>query len=270
MKTMLVLDLETVVDPAIPKGHDRAEKFIEWENVQPPGSALFGQMPPLPMPTERFLVRDTSQDFAVLSRWRITSFGAFSFQSGFRILGFGYDLPGQFSETLALHQFAELVGEHTLVTWNGRRFDLPLIGVRALAQGVPIPGWYRQRSARYRYSDAAHLDLHDYLSDFGAAHVGHLDQIVRLIGFPGKIAGDGVGALTLHEEGRFEELHRYCLTDVAQTAALAIRVDYLRGELPAREALADAECLLDHMAKSEELSELLAAVDKDKFLGSFR
>jgi hypothetical protein len=262
MKPMLVIDLETIVDPQMPAGRDKADRYIEYREEGLPVTPLLS----VPMGTGHYFQRDTSNDFPVLSRWQICSFGTFSYDLGFRILGFGYDLPGQFSERLALTQIADLVGEHTLVSWNGRRFDVPLIGLRSLAHAIPLPNWYGQRGARYRYSDAAHFDLHDYLTDYGSAHIGHLDQVARLIGFPGKLSGDGTQVAKLVEEKRFDELHRYCLTDVAQTAALAIRVDLLRGELKPLEARQDALSLLNHIDRRKELSELAERIDRLKFL----
>ena len=74
-----------------------------------------------------------------------------------------------------------------VVTWNGRGFDMPVITSRALKHGVSMPWWFSDRHTRYRYSPEGHLDLMDFLSDFGAAKSGRLDVYAKLVqGFRGR------------------------------------------------------------------------------------
>ena len=74
----------------------------------------------------------------------------------------------------------------TVVTWNGRGFDMPVITSRALRHGVPMPWWFSDRNTRYRYSTDGHFDLMDFLADFGAAKNARLDVYAKLVGFPGQ------------------------------------------------------------------------------------
>lgn len=50
-------------------------------------------------------------------------------------------------ESAVLSQFAEFIGERhpTLVTFNGRRFDLPVLANRMLKHGVPFAAYYAGR-----------------------------------------------------------------------------------------------------------------------------
>ena len=58
-----------------------------------------------------------------------------------------------------------------LVTFNGRRFDFPVLELAALRYGIAAPVHFAEGtgSSRARYSTERHLDLFDYLTNFGAA-----------------------------------------------------------------------------------------------------
>jgi predicted PolB exonuclease-like 3'-5' exonuclease len=126
----------------------------------------------------------------------------------------------------------------TLVTWNGRGFDLPVLTMRALKWGVPWGWYYDSEGTRYRYSTSGHLDLMDFLSDYGASRQMKLDDVSHLIGLPGKDAGDGFDGSQVAElvaQGRIEanrsKVQRYCLQDVLQTALVFLRTRYHLGIL---------------------------------------
>src|SRR5258708_4202832 len=57
----------------------------------------------------------------------------------------------------------------TMVSFNGRRFDIPVLELAALRYGIVAPIHFSEESAaRDRHSNARHLDLFDYLTNFGA------------------------------------------------------------------------------------------------------
>src|SRR5215468_11433458 len=68
----------------------------------------------------------------------------------------------------ALAGYLDAHRDLTIVTWNGRGFDLPVVAARCLRHGVAFPWYYQRRDARYRYSPDGHLDLMDLLADHGA------------------------------------------------------------------------------------------------------
>jgi predicted PolB exonuclease-like 3'-5' exonuclease len=121
----------------------------------------------------------------------------------------------------------------TLVTWNGRTFDLPVLSMRALHHGVPWRWYYHERNVRYRYSDEGHCDLMDFLSDYGASRQMKLGDAARLIGLPGKTDMDGSKVADVVAEGLVPEnmlrVGRYCLQDAIQTAILFVRTRYHLG-----------------------------------------
>ena len=118
----------------------------------------------------------------------------------------------------------------TLVTWNGRTFDLPVLSARALHLGVPWGWYYDERNIRYRYSSEGHDDLLDFLSDFGAARPMKLGDVARLIGLPGKTDMDGSKVEGIVAQGESleneDKISGYCLQDAIQTALVFLRTRY--------------------------------------------
>ncbi len=144
------------------------------------------------------------------------------------------------SEADVLADFARFLDKQrpTLVTYNGRGFDLPVIATRCLEHGQPLVHYYRERDVRYRFSPDGHLDLMDFISDFGAAKRAGLNVMAKLCGMPGKVGVDGKDVGPLIHAGRVDEVRNYCLCDVVQTAGVFLRIQLLRGELSRQEYVA--------------------------------
>jgi predicted PolB exonuclease-like 3'-5' exonuclease len=119
----------------------------------------------------------------------------------------------------------------TLVSFNGRGFDLPVLELAALRHGCRIPRYF-QAGFRYRYSDEAHYDLYDFLTNTGMYSVrGGFHLLANLIGLPGKGDVDGADVQALWEAGRLEDIRAYCRRDVIQSYFLFLRMELLRGRL---------------------------------------
>lgn len=178
------------------------------------------------------------------------------------IIGEREDEAGQLA---AFSDFVEREAP-TLVTWNGRGFDLPVIVMRSLHHGVPM-GWYYQRSnLRYRFSDDGHLDLADALSDRGAVRMTGLDVAARLIGLPGKMGVDGSQVEGYFKTGRLEEIRHYCLTDVIQTACLLLRYLLLAERASRDSVLVGLAGLLSALEADGRFGPFLEAVDRRRLL----
>ncbi len=233
----LVVDLETVQDPRLP-----------WD------AAKGGFPPPL--------------------FHRIVSIGALWLRADHhfeRIGVVGRDAPtaaeSPLDEAPALRAFTSFVrrARPTLVTFNGRRFDLPVLAHRCLRHGIPFPFYY-ERGVRYRYSDEGHLDLADLLTDHGAAQMVSLDAAARLVGLPGKLDVDGSQVQQLFDEGHHQQIDAYCLQDVLQTAFLLLRVQLLRGRLDAAGYRRAAASLWEALWTDPRVAPVLREADRSVLL----
>jgi predicted PolB exonuclease-like 3'-5' exonuclease len=119
-----------------------------------------------------------------------------------------------------------LYPQSRIVTFNGRSFDLPLMELAAYRFGYSM-GDYMQ-SSRNRFTGT--LDLHDWLTNFGAAKIaGGLDLLAKLLGKPGRF--ETVPTDQLHREGRIAEINSYCLCDTLDTYFVFLRTRVMTGEL---------------------------------------
>ena len=139
-----------------------------------------------------------------------------------------------------------------LVSFNGRNFDLPVLELQALRYGCVAPRYFNEQYGhRYRYSQKHHYDLQEFVTNFGMYRVrGGFDLLQRLIGLGGKGDIDGSKVQELWEEGRLEDIHRYCRYDVLQTYRLFLRVEVVRGRLlreRADELDAEALAMAEHL-----------------------
>jgi len=121
----------------------------------------------------------------------------------------------------------------TLVSFNGRNFDLPVMELQALRYGCQAPRYFNEKYGhRYRYSEERHYDLLDFLSNVGASRIrGGFNLLARLIGLPGKTWVDGSMIQGLWDTGDLETIHTYCRQDVIQTYGLFLRIELMRGRL---------------------------------------
>jgi predicted PolB exonuclease-like 3'-5' exonuclease len=167
-----------------------------------------------------------------------------------------------------LRDFAKLLEDRRpcLVTFNGRSFDMPVIATRCLRHGVPLRHYYRSRDVRYRYTAEGHLDLMDYVADFGAAKASRLDVIAKLCGMPGKVGIDGKDVGPMVHAGRLQEVRDYCLCDVAQTAGVFLRVQLLRGELEREPYLHAMRGLLTLIRSDQRLLPVAQALNEARLL----
>jgi len=167
-----------------------------------------------------------------------------------------------------LADFTEFMGKFKpdLVTWNGRGFDLPVLVLRSLRHGVPMPWYFDDPDYRERRTERGHLDLADFLAGHGAARMTGLDGAARLCGLPGKAGLDGSQVEGLYRAGQLEALRQYCLSDVVQTAFLFLRTRLLMGQLDREGYARAASALLAAVEADGRLSALVSAVDRSRLL----
>ena len=214
-RSFLVLDIETVPDPD-----------LAWD-------AAVGGFPPAPF-------------------HQVVALGVLWLDGDHELLklgAFGGEEDAPPDESKVLQEFADFIGERhpTMVTFNGRRFDLPVLANRMLKHGVQFPAYYAGRSGgpdyRYRFSDEGHMDLADVLTDYGASRMPSLTALAQLVGMPGKMDVDGSQVESMFAHGRYTEIRDYCLHDVVQTAFVFLRTELLRGRLTQDQYRARAQSL---------------------------
>ena len=106
----------------------------------------------------------------------------------------------------------------TLVGFNSRRFDLPVLLARSALLGVKAAA----DPLGTRGGEPSHVDLLDALTGRGAAGDRRmsLELAAFAFGIPVKRSGHGEDVALLVADGRFAELAEYNLEDAAATAAL--------------------------------------------------
>lgn len=124
----------------------------------------------------------------------------------------------------------------TLVSFNGRGFDIPLLELAAFRYGISVPSWFDSsrgfNQPRNRYNTNSHLDLQEVMVNFGATRFnGGLNLAATLLGKPGKmdVAGDMVQEM--FDQGKLEEINDYCRCDVLDTYFVFLRYLVITGHL---------------------------------------
>ncbi|HOX02502.1 MAG TPA: ribonuclease H-like domain-containing protein [Candidatus Paceibacterota bacterium] len=113
----------------------------------------------------------------------------------------------------------------TIVTFNGRGFDVPFLYLRSAVLGVGIS---RRDWLGYRYQTEPHCDLAEQLTFYGvsgregAARRFNLDFYCKAFGIesPKSQGISGVDINDLMAAGRYREIADYCLRDVEATRRL--------------------------------------------------
>ncbi len=147
----------------------------------------------------------------------------------------------------------------TLVSFNGRGFDLPLLELAAFRYGISVPGWFQALGKsfdhpRSRYNTAAHIDLCELLTNFGATRFsGGLNLAANLLGKPGKMSIQGDMVQDMFDAGRLAEINDYCRCDVLDTYFVFLRSRVLAGQLTLeteQQLIADTKAWLEARAAS--------------------
>lgn len=229
-RSFLTCDVEAIVDPTLPTYTPK------------PGGDAFPAAP----------------------YWQVACIGMLSADSELRTTRIGVVKAA--GEAAILRGFAGYVDDKQpdLVTFNGRGFDLPVITARCLRHGIPFERRF-QRDVSYRYTTDGHMDVADFLSDYGAGRAATLDVWSKLIGLPGKMDVAGADVATLIADGRIEDVETYCMTDVVSTWALALRTELVRG-LSREACVAGLTSLLAAVDAMPRLRPFVDAIDRRKLL----
>jgi hypothetical protein len=152
-----------------------------------------------------------------------------------------------------------------MVDFGGRGFDAPLAAVRAMRYGIDASVLF-SRDFSDRYRGYQHLDLVEAVTNFGAAQKPKMAAMARLVGWPGKTGVDGSQVDQMVRDGRLEEVERYCMWDVANEAAILLRLELVRGIFSPDEYASYARALLDLVDADPDFEALRDLIDRELFL----
>ena len=90
--------------------------------------------------------------------------------------------------------------------------------------------------SRNRYNSAAHIDLMELFSNFGALRMsGGLNLMANLIGKPGKTGLDGSQIQDLYDDGQVQQINDYCRCDALDTYFVFLRSRVVLGKVTLEE-----------------------------------
>ncbi|MEQ1527308.1 MAG: 3'-5' exonuclease [Gallionella sp.] len=175
-----------------------------------------------------------------------------------------------------IQRFFDGIDKYTpqIVSWNGSGFDLPVLHYRGLINGVQCPRYwdmgeddkdFKWNNYISRYH-MRHLDLMDLLAMYGGRANAPLDDLAKLIGFPGKLGMDGSKVWEAYQQGKLAEIRNYCETDVVNTYLVFARFQMMRGVLSRDGFKKECDFVRNELAKLDQphWQEFLAAWGETK------
>jgi 3'-5' exonuclease len=122
---------------------------------------------------------------------------------------------------LLMHFFTFLNKQNfdLLISANGKDFDIPFLMVRAYICMIPFGyGLTLMNQANKHF---------DIINDITSKKIS-LNDLARLYGFNVK-TGDGLQAIRLYNEGKFDEIMDYCKNDVILTEQIFLKYIAING-----------------------------------------
>ncbi len=146
----------------------------------------------------------------------------------------------------------------TIVSWNGKGFDLPVLHYRSLVHGVQAPQYWEtgENNQSFKWNNylsryhRRHTDLMDVLAGYEMRANAPLDEVATLLGFPGKMGMSGAKVWDNYQDGDIKGIRDYCETDVLNTYLVYLRFELINGNLTPEEY--EAECDVVRTALAEE------------------
>jgi len=202
----------------------------------------------------------TGSDFLPLHLHRVVAIAcALREGDSFRCWALGDANEG---EAELIRRFFDGIEKYTpqLVSWNGGGFDLPVLQYRGLVHGVAAPRYWDQgdEDKDFRYNNyiaryhTRHTDLMDVLSLYQNRGQAPLDEMARLLGFPGKLGLDGSKVWDAYQAGEIETIRSYCATDAANTYLVFLRFQLIRGLCDEKQYRSELQLVREALARSGE------------------
>ena len=225
MTPTLVFDIETVPDIAgLRSLHGLDERVSDWEVAE----MAFQQRR-----------QATGSDFLQHHLQRVVAISCVLREGdNFKVWSLGE--PDE-DEGSLIQRFFDGIDKYTpqLVSWNGGGFDLPVLHYRGLIHGVQCARYWEmgEDDREFKWNNyisryhMRHLDLMDLLAMYTGRANAPLDDMAKLIGFPGKLGMGGSRVWEAYQRGQLAQIRNYCETDVANTYLVYARFQMMRGVL---------------------------------------
>ena len=157
----------------------------------------------------------------------------------------------------------------TIVSWNGKSFDLPVLHYRSLKHGINCQRYWEMgendpsfKSNNYisRYHKR-HTDLMDLIAGYEPRAYAPLDEIATMLGFPGKMGMSGAKVWDNYQAGDISGIRDYCETDVLNTYLVYLRFQLMNGKLLEQEYQQEIDFMRQALAKENKphINKFLAA-----------
>lgn len=136
-------------------------------------------------------------------------------------------VPFDEDEAAAIDRIETLLDDCTLVTFNGRGFDLPVLALAAMRARQFKAGQIARSWSDHRF-DGRSIDVADLAGNFGSARGGKLADVCAAIGVPCKRQGEGGNVAEMLQNEGIEAVSRYCEEDVSATLMVFAMMQGLR------------------------------------------
>ncbi|MEO6823713.1 MAG: 3'-5' exonuclease [Nitrosospira sp.] len=166
------------------------------------------------------------------------------------------------SEAELIRRFFEGVDKYSpqLVSWNGGGFDLPVLHYRSLIHGLQARRYWEMGDddREFKWNNylsryhTRHLDLMDLLALYQPRANAPLDELAKLMGFPGKFGMDGSQVWGAFQKGEIAAIRNYCETDVVNTYLVFLRFQLMRGIFDDKQYQRECELVRFTLSKSPE------------------
>ena len=246
----LVFDVESVADPQL------------VSSLRYPGEGLSGQEAVRRYRDE--LMEKHGSDFVPYTFQLPISVVVAKLGADFRLIDLVVlDEPEYRPHVIADHFWRgwEAYRRPTFVSFNGRGFDLPLLELAAFRFGLNLSTWFASGAKAYeqprnRYNSNSHIDLCEFLTNFGATRfTGGLNLAANLLGKPGKMDVQGDMVQDMFDAGRLGEINDYCRCDVLDTYFVFLRSRIVLGQLEREEEhaiIAETKAWLEERASEQQ------------------
>lgn len=246
MTPVLVFDIETVPD---------TEGLRKLHDLGPELSAA--DIADMAFQSRRQAV---GNDFLQLHIQKIVAIScALRDKNDFRVWSLG---SGADPEAELIRRFFEGIDKYSpqLVSWNGGGFDLPVLHYRSLIHGLQARRYWEMGDddREFKWNNylsryhTRHLDLMDLLALYQPRANAPLDELAKLMGFPGKLGMDGSQVWSAFQNGEIAAIRNYCETDVVNTYLVFLRFQLMRGIFDDEHYQRECELVRFTLSKSAE------------------